>query len=180
MRSINREYSLFHWFLRGIILPTVTQTIAYQIGDRLYLSITDHCTLDCAFCPKTRGDFRVGEYDLSMHPRPGAVELVAAIGDPRRYAEVVEVSGRADLLPHLRAADLLLLPTEFREVSLVVLDALGHGFDLRQMTGRSHGCSRRGRPRRSRPTATRPPRTVAGSGSSEPRATATASRSTAR
>jgi TatD family-associated radical SAM protein len=70
-------------------LPAVTQTIAYQIGDRLYLSITDHCTLDCVFCPKTRGDFRVGGYDLSMHHRPSAGEVVAAIGDPRRYAEVV-------------------------------------------------------------------------------------------
>ena len=71
------------------MLLAVTQTITYQIGDRLYLSITDHCTLDCAFCPKTRGDFRVGDYDLSMHHRPSAEELIAAIGDPRRYAEVV-------------------------------------------------------------------------------------------
>jgi TatD family-associated radical SAM protein len=109
MRSINREYSLFHWFLRGIILPTVTQTIAYQIGDRLYLSITDHCTLDCAFCPKTRGDFRVGEYDLRMQRRPSAEELIAAIGDPRRYAEVVfcgygEPTLRLNLLLRVAAA----------------------------------------------------------------------------
>lgn len=70
-------------------MPVVTQTIAYQIDDRLYLSITDHCTLDCDFCPKTRGDFQVGGYDLRMDHRPSAEELIAAIGDPRRYAEVV-------------------------------------------------------------------------------------------
>jgi TatD family-associated radical SAM protein len=95
--------------LLGEILPVVTQTIAYQIDDRLYLSITDHCTLDCTFCPKTRGDFRVGGYDLRMDHRPSAEELIAAIGDPRRYAEVVfcgygEPTLRLNLLLEVAAA----------------------------------------------------------------------------
>jgi TatD family-associated radical SAM protein len=95
--------------LLGKILPVVTQTIAYQIGDRLYLSITDHCTLDCAFCPKTRGDFRVGGYDLRMDHRPSVEELNGAIGDPRRYSEVVfcgygEPTLRLNLLLEVAAA----------------------------------------------------------------------------
>jgi len=67
----------------------VTQTIAYRIQDRLYLSITDRCTLDCAFCPKTREDYQVRGYDLTMDHRPDVAEIIAAIGDPSQYDEVV-------------------------------------------------------------------------------------------
>ncbi len=65
------------------------QQISYVIGDRLYLSITDRCTLECAFCPKTRGECMVHEYDLTMDHRPDVQEIIDAIGDPSDYAEVV-------------------------------------------------------------------------------------------
>ncbi len=67
----------------------MTQQISYQIGDNLYLSITDRCTLACRFCPKTQGSHQVKGYDLRMDHRPEAQEILAAVGDPRRYAEVV-------------------------------------------------------------------------------------------
>jgi len=67
----------------------VEQVIGYPIEDRLYLSITDRCTLDCKFCPKTGGDFSVREHDLTMNHRPDVEEIIAAIGDPRAYDEVV-------------------------------------------------------------------------------------------
>jgi len=67
----------------------VTQTIAYRIDNRLYLSITDRCTLDCAFCPKTGEDFHVRGYDLTMDHRPDVAEIITAIGDPTQYDEVV-------------------------------------------------------------------------------------------
>jgi TatD family-associated radical SAM protein len=67
----------------------VPQTISYRIGDRLYLSITDRCTLECTFCPKNRGSWEVRGYDLAMDHRPDAAEIIAAIGDPARYDEVV-------------------------------------------------------------------------------------------
>lgn len=67
----------------------VPQQISYQIGDTLYLSITDRCTLECAFCPKTLGDMTVKGYDLSFNHRPDAAEIIAAIDDPSRYEEVV-------------------------------------------------------------------------------------------
>lgn len=67
----------------------MTQTIAYRIGERLYLSITDHCTLDCDFCPRSRGDYCWGGYDLRMDARPRVPELIDAVGDPVRYKEVV-------------------------------------------------------------------------------------------
>jgi TatD family-associated radical SAM protein len=67
----------------------VTQQISYQIDNRLYLSITDRCTLECAFCPKTQGDMRVKGYDLTMDHRPDVEEIIDAIDDPTKYEEVV-------------------------------------------------------------------------------------------
>ena len=67
----------------------MSQQISYQIEDRLYLSITDRCTLECAFCPKTRDLYQVKGYDLRMEHRPDVAEIVASIGDPTRYSEVV-------------------------------------------------------------------------------------------
>lgn len=66
-----------------------SQTISYTIGDRLYLNITDRCTLECAFCPKHNGSHRVHDYDLSLDHRPDQDEIIAALGDPTAYSEVV-------------------------------------------------------------------------------------------
>jgi TatD family-associated radical SAM protein len=67
----------------------VPQQVSYQIDNNLYLSITDRCTLECAFCPKTHGDMTVKGYDLSFNHRPTAEEIIASIDDPARYDEVV-------------------------------------------------------------------------------------------
>ncbi len=65
------------------------QQISYVIGDRLYLNITDRCTLACAFCPKTQGVRKVHDYDLTLDHRPEVAEILAAIDDPARYDQVV-------------------------------------------------------------------------------------------
>lgn len=65
------------------------QQVSYQIDNNLYLSITDRCTLECAFCPKTHGDMTVKGYDLSFNHRPTSEEIIASIDDPTRYDEVV-------------------------------------------------------------------------------------------
>ncbi len=67
----------------------MSQQIAYQIGSRLYLSITDRCTLECEFCPKNQGSHKVHDYDLSMDHRPDVEEIIRAMGDPGDYEEVV-------------------------------------------------------------------------------------------
>lgn len=66
-----------------------TQTVSYTIGDRLYLNITDRCTLRCAFCPKHNGSYRVHEHDLALDRRPALHEIIDAVGNPRDYSEVV-------------------------------------------------------------------------------------------
>ena len=65
------------------------QQISYRIENNLYLSITDRCTLECAFCPKTRGDMTVKGYDLTLDHRPTAEEIIASIDTPSRYEEIV-------------------------------------------------------------------------------------------
>lgn len=65
------------------------QQISYVIGDRLYLNITDRCTLACTFCPKTQGVKRVHDYDLTLDHRPEVEEILSSIDDPARYQQVV-------------------------------------------------------------------------------------------
>lgn len=65
------------------------QTISYTIEDRLYLNITDRCTLQCRFCPKHRGNQQVHDYDLALQHRPTPDEIIGSIGDPTAYREVV-------------------------------------------------------------------------------------------
>jgi TatD DNase family protein len=62
--------------------------IAYQIRRSLYLNITNRCTNQCSFCVRYRSDFVKGHY-LKLRGEPSAAEVIAAIGDPARYAEVV-------------------------------------------------------------------------------------------
>ncbi len=65
------------------------QTISYRIGDSLYLNITDRCTLECAFCPKTLGNTQVHEYDLKLNQRPKVNEIISSIDDVKKYKEIV-------------------------------------------------------------------------------------------
>lgn len=68
-------------------------TIAYAIGDNLYLNITDHCTLRCGFCPKYKtNSHQVQQYDLTLPSKPGAQEILQAVadsGDIEHFKEVV-------------------------------------------------------------------------------------------
>ncbi|MBU0499685.1 MAG: TatD family nuclease-associated radical SAM protein [Gammaproteobacteria bacterium] len=66
-----------------------SQTIAYEIRGALYLNITDRCTLACAFCPKFNGTTQVHDFDLALDHRPEVAEIIATIGDPGQYSEIV-------------------------------------------------------------------------------------------
>lgn len=64
--------------------------IAYPIRNRLYLNITDRCTLKCQFCPKhTAQGPVVHDYDLTLDHRPEVEEIIASIGNPGDYEEIV-------------------------------------------------------------------------------------------
>ena len=61
----------------------------YTIRDSLYVNLTNACDAKCTFCPRTHDDFEVKGYDLRRAKDPRFEEIVAAIGDPSAYAEVV-------------------------------------------------------------------------------------------
>lgn len=62
--------------------------IAYGLGSRLYLNITNRCTNRCGFCVRNFSD-GIGGYHLKLKVEPTAGEVIDAIGDPKRYDEVV-------------------------------------------------------------------------------------------
>jgi len=62
--------------------------IAYRIRNSLYLNITNRCSNRCSFCAKFE-DFTVKGHFLRLDHEPSAFEVLAAVGDPSRYDEVV-------------------------------------------------------------------------------------------
>lgn len=65
------------------------ESMAYVLGNSLYLNLTNRCTNECVFCNRL-GDCRLGPYDLRLEREPTVAELIAAIGDsPQSYDEVV-------------------------------------------------------------------------------------------
>jgi TatD family-associated radical SAM protein len=77
--------------------------IAYTLHGNCYLNITSRCTLRCRFCPKHNRNWVVQAYDLSLKREPTRDEILAALGDPTRYREVVfcglgEPTQRLDVL----------------------------------------------------------------------------------
>jgi TatD family-associated radical SAM protein len=64
-------------------------TIAYKIGDSLYLNITNRCTNKCVFCIRDKAKLFNSKHDLWLKKEPSAKEIIEAIGDPSKYTEVV-------------------------------------------------------------------------------------------
>ena len=65
-------------------------SVGYSLRGNRYLNITNRCTLRCAFCPKFNDNWRVADYDLRLRgTEPTADEILAAVGDPDDYDEVV-------------------------------------------------------------------------------------------
>ncbi|MDX2421519.1 MAG: TatD family nuclease-associated radical SAM protein [Amphritea sp.] len=65
------------------------ETLVYQIGNNLYINLTDRCTLTCQFCPKHNGCTDVKGYDLALEVRPPAQQIIDLIADPSRYDCIV-------------------------------------------------------------------------------------------
>ena len=85
-------------------------TIAYEVGDGLYLNLTNRCSCDCLFCLRGNQE-TVGEGNgslwLAREPTWGEIADALAARDLSRYGEIVfcgfgEPTERLDVL--LRAA----------------------------------------------------------------------------
>lgn len=62
--------------------------IVYPIRHSLYLNITNRCSNRCSFCAKNVS-YIVRGHDLELAREPSAEELIQAVGDPKRYQEIV-------------------------------------------------------------------------------------------
>ncbi len=98
--------------------------IAYPRRDNCYLNVTSRCTLRCAFCPKFTRRWNVGGANLYLRREPTVNEILAAVGDPRGYREVI-FSGLGE--PSLRLYDMLEIAAELhrRGAERVRLDTDG-------------------------------------------------------
>jgi len=62
--------------------------VVYKIRNSLYLNLTNRCTNACVFCAK-RKDFHVKGHLLRLPGEPSAADVLALVGDPGKYDEVV-------------------------------------------------------------------------------------------
>ena len=67
------------------------QTVAYEVGESLYINVTNKCSNRCDFCIRNNGDGAYGSEPLWLEREPGAEEILAAIAEKGadRYPEIV-------------------------------------------------------------------------------------------
>ena len=63
-------------------------SLAYAVGETLYLNVTNDCQNSCFFCGLLSDCVYKG-HNLKLAEEPDAAEVLAAAGDPTRFAEVV-------------------------------------------------------------------------------------------
>ena len=63
--------------------------IAYLLRGNCYLNVTSRCTLRCNFCPKFNQTWVIGGANLRLRKEPSVDEVLAAVGEPRGYDEIV-------------------------------------------------------------------------------------------
>lgn len=80
-------------FNRFFKLPDPTigrRTVTYKIRRSLYVNLTTRCTADCVFCARLYDPIVSGYYlGLREDQEPSAEEIIAEIGDPARFEEIV-------------------------------------------------------------------------------------------
>lgn len=66
-------------------------TLAYSVGDKLYINLTNKCPCACTFCIRNNGDGAYGSDPLWLEHEPSTEELTDAIAkaQPERYTEIV-------------------------------------------------------------------------------------------
>ncbi len=103
--------------------------ITYQVGDSLYLNITNRCTNQCPFCIRYKSREFNRKHLLWLEKEPTADELLAEIGDASKYEQIVfcgygEPTIRLDIIKDVAKALKLRTPhSAFR----IRLDTNGHG-----------------------------------------------------
>ena len=63
-------------------------TFTYQIGNNLYINLTNRCSNRCTFCVRDQSAQYEG-YSLWLDNEPTADQVIEEIGDPGKYEEIV-------------------------------------------------------------------------------------------
>ena len=81
------SYNAYKFFGIGM-KPNLSYT--YQIGQSLYINVTNRCNADCIFCDR-KGEAVINGYSLRMakSEEPDADVYMKEIGDPKRFKEIV-------------------------------------------------------------------------------------------
>jgi len=64
-------------------------SIAYQIGNALYLNITNRCTNRCSFCIRYKTKLFNNKHELWLDREPASNEIIKAIREPKKFKEIV-------------------------------------------------------------------------------------------
>ncbi len=83
----------------------MAMTIAYEVGQNLYLNITNKCPCSCTFCIRKNADGAYGSDSLWLEHDPEIKEIIDALEnmDYKKYNEIVfcgygEPTERIDVL----------------------------------------------------------------------------------
>jgi TatD family-associated radical SAM protein len=63
-------------------------TYVYKIDAALYINLTNWCGNACDFCIRNGND-GIEDYKLWLKKEPSAADVIALIGDPKKYKEIV-------------------------------------------------------------------------------------------
>ncbi len=88
LEDVARITSLNANLLFGVGEEVPKGKIAYPIRNSLYLNITNRCSNRCTFCWKN-ASFVVKGHDLELSREPDAREILTAVGEPKKYGEIV-------------------------------------------------------------------------------------------
>ena len=64
-------------------------TYTYQIGDNLYINLTNRCSNRCTFCVREGKETYEGYALWLKNGEPSVETVISEIGDPKRYNEIV-------------------------------------------------------------------------------------------
>ncbi len=88
LEDVGRITSLNAYHLFKVGAPPPKGAVAYTIRRSRYLNITNRCSNRCVFCARQHTSFVKGHH-LKLEHEPDVTEIIAALGDPARYEEVV-------------------------------------------------------------------------------------------
>ncbi len=103
----------------------MSDTYTYQIGDNLYINLTNRCTNRCTFCVRNGKETYEGYALWLKDGEPTREQIFSELGDPKRYNEIV-FCGFGE--PTCRLEDMLFLCDKVHEMGgRTRLNTNGHG-----------------------------------------------------